>query len=411
MIWSVPPVDNGTLCVIPDQVRPIAEAFCKTVLKSPCPKLPCALVRVSSQTDGIIKAQTNGRIADYKGPIWKPNTDPAELVECTMSPALELFMQGPPYPSLLMYGYPPVLKELFADVLTRSFRSAESVWTLSLDGESISYYPWSGNTSILSLFDMTRGYDRHLYDVISPAYLPRDQHFLLNISRVSFEAALAPKKQIPSYVTSPILWISSNCHAPSNRTGYMKEFMSLTPVDAWGSCEKNKGPNLPPEIAKIQRSGATENHYKGNWVGAKKEMMKYYHFTVAFENSFDNDYVTEKLWQPLAAGSVPLYYGPPNVEEWLPCSNCIIDLRRFSSIREAVDYVKTIASNATRYAEFHRWREQPVLPKFQRILDYFQRAEAYNLESMTCAMAHSTNPKLTRFNILEEIGPVFNAYK
>ena len=227
-------------------------------------------------------------------------------------------------------------KELFADVLTRSFRSTESVWTLSLDGESISYYPWSGNTSILSLFDITRGYDRHLYDVISPAYLPRDQHFLLNISRVSFEAALAPKKQTPSYVTSPILWISSNCHAPSNRTGYMKEFMSLTPVDAWGSCEKNKGPNLPPEIAKIQRSGATENHYKGNWVGAKKEMMKYYHFTVAFENSFDNDYVTEKLWQPLAAGSVPLYYGPPNVEEWLPCSNCIIDLRRFSSIREAV---------------------------------------------------------------------------
>ncbi|CAF4835450.1 unnamed protein product, partial [Rotaria sp. Silwood2] len=33
------------------------------------------------------------------------------------------------------------------------------------------------------------------------------------------------------------------------------------------------------------------------------------------------DYVTEKLWQPLAAGSVPLYLGAPNIDEWLPCYN------------------------------------------------------------------------------------------
>ena len=320
-------------------------------------------------------------------------------------------MQGLPYPSLITNGYAPLAKELFADVLTRSFRSSDSIWAMSLNGESITYYPWAGNASILSLFDITEGYDRDLYDLTSPAYLPADQHFLMNVSRLSFESALAPKKLSPSYVTAPILWISSNCHAPSNRTGYMQELMSMTAVDAWGSCGKNKGPQLPPEIAKIQRSSMTESHYKGNWVGAKKEMMKHYLFTVAFENSVENDYVTEKLWQPLAAGSVPLYYGAPNVEDWLPCSNCIIDLRRFSSPREAADYIQKIASNSTRYAEFHRWREQPVLPKFQRMIDYFQRVEAYSLESITCAMAHSTHPKLTRFDILSEIGPVFRAFK
>jgi len=44
-------------------------------------------------------------------------------------------------------------------------------------------------------------------------------------------------------------------------------------------------------------------------------MIKHYKFTVAIEKSIQHDYATGKLWQPLAADSVPLYYGGPNIDD------------------------------------------------------------------------------------------------
>jgi hypothetical protein len=331
----------------------------------------------------------------------------ATQIECVTSPALELFMHGPPYPSLITNGFAPVTKELYGDIISQYFRSPESVWGLSLNGESIRNYPWSGTESLLALFDITQGYDRNLYDMIVNEYLPSDRsNFMIN-SRTSFHSAMHDKKRIPSYVTAPIFWMNANCYTASKRTEYMKQLMLYIPVDAWGKCGRNKGPELPPEIAKIHGAPHTADHYSGNWPGSKKAMIKHYKFTVAIENSIAHDYVTEKLWQPLAAGSVPLYYGAPNIEEWLPCHNCIIDLRQFASEKEAAEYIKTVSENETLYAEYHQWRKEPLRPSFQKIIDYFERADRYTLNSVICAMAHSKNPLWKRYEILNDIGPIF----
>lgn len=39
-----------------------------------------------------------------------------------------------------------------------------------------------------------------------------------------------------------------------------------------------------------------------------------YKFTLALENAVCNDYITEKLWRPLEAGSVPIVFGSPRVK-------------------------------------------------------------------------------------------------
>jgi hypothetical protein len=41
----------------------------------------------------------------------------------------------------------------------------------------------------------------------------------------------------------------------------------------------------------------------------KTTLVSQYLFTIAIENSLEYDYVTEKLWQPLAVGGVPIYLG------------------------------------------------------------------------------------------------------
>lgn len=38
-----------------------------------------------------------------------------------------------------------------------------------------------------------------------------------------------------------------------------------------------------------------------------------YKFVLALENGICDDYITEKLWRPLIAGSVPVYVGSPTV--------------------------------------------------------------------------------------------------
>lgn len=39
-----------------------------------------------------------------------------------------------------------------------------------------------------------------------------------------------------------------------------------------------------------------------------------YKFIIAIENSICDDYITEKLWRPLIAGSIPIYLGSPSVK-------------------------------------------------------------------------------------------------
>lgn len=53
-----------------------------------------------------------------------------------------------------------------------------------------------------------------------------------------------------------------------------------------------------------------------------------YQFSLAFDNTEEEYNQSEKLWQSLLAGTIPIYWGAP-VKHLLPCENCIIDVRDF----------------------------------------------------------------------------------
>lgn len=55
------------------------------------------------------------------------------------------------------------------------------------------------------------------------------------------------------------------------------------------------------------------------------EVMKDYRFTIAFENAIADDYVTEKFYEPLLSGSVPVYLGAPNIDRFAPSRSSFID--------------------------------------------------------------------------------------
>lgn len=189
---------------------------------------------------------------------------------------------------------------------------------------------------------------------------------------------------------APILWMNSNCKTTSKRTEYVHELMKYIDVDNYGTCGKNIR-NLPDHIVAIQNSTNRNLQDRGSyqWENGKLTLSSEYLFTISIENSLTYDYITEKLWHPLVAGSIPIYLGAPNVEDWLPCkTDCIVDLRKFKSPKDAALFIKHIATNRTLYESFHTWRNEPVREKFQKMLNYFQNISDYSLDCILCDMSN-----------------------
>ena len=51
----------------------------------------------------------------------------------------------------------------------------------------------------------------------------------------------------------------------------------------------------------------------GDWILSKQNFLENYKFTIAFENSKSIGYTTEKLFDPLRAYSIPIYWGNPDI--------------------------------------------------------------------------------------------------
>lgn len=72
--------------------------------------------------------------------------------------------------------------------------------------------------------------------------------------------------------------------------------------------------------------------YKGA-CSSKYETLSKYRFCLCFENMQMTGYVTEKIFDSLYAGTIPLYLGAPDIISLIP-ADAYIDCRKFSSWKE-----------------------------------------------------------------------------
>lgn len=72
-------------------------------------------------------------------------------------------------------------------------------------------------------------------------------------------------------------------------------------------------------------------NYKGI-AGDKSEIYCHYRFAIAFENMKDSKgYVSEKIFDCICNGVVPIYYGARNIRQYVP-EDVFIDYRKFKSL-------------------------------------------------------------------------------
>lgn len=80
--------------------------------------------------------------------------------------------------------------------------------------------------------------------------------------------------------------------------------------------------------------------YRGS-CKSKYEVLSQYKFSLCFENMQMKGYVTEKLFDCLYAGTIPLYLGAKNIEELVP-PEAYIDCRQFSSWKDLVEKIQVM---------------------------------------------------------------------
>lgn len=188
---------------------------------------------------------------------------------------------------------------------------------------------------------------------------------------------------VSSWKKSDVLvyWSSSRCLP--ERNDLAKRLLNLLPHHSFGKCLNNVGGldvalSMYPECAKDPNSTP-------KWWDHLHCAMSHYKFVLAIENTKTESYVTEKLFYALDSGAVPIYFGAPNVWDFVP-PNSIIDGSKFGSLEELASYVKVLADDPVAYAEYHAWRRCGVLGNYGK-------ARAVSLDTLPCRLCEAVSRK------------------
>ncbi|XP_022763374.1 glycoprotein 3-alpha-L-fucosyltransferase A-like isoform X1 [Durio zibethinus] len=117
-------------------------------------------------------------------------------------------------------------------------------------------------------------------------------------------------------------------------------------IDSYGGCHRN-------------RDGRVD----------KVEALRRYKFSLAFENSNEEDYVTEKFFQSLVAGTVPVVIGAPNIEDFAPSPGSVLHIKELEDVQSVAKRMKYLAENPDAYNQSLRWKYEGPSDSFKALVD------------------------------------------
>jgi hypothetical protein len=111
---------------------------------------------------------------------------------------------------------------------------------------------------------------------------------------------------------------------------------------------------------------AARRVYKGE-LEEKWDTLASYDFVLCFENNVLPGWLTEKFFEALRVGTVPIYWGATDIKE-IVSPDCFIDMREFSGYPELRSFLKSLdAAAIRRYREAGRaFLESPAYEPFTR---------------------------------------------
>jgi len=152
----------------------------------------------------------------------------------------------------------------------------------------------------------------------------------------------------------------SQCGSNQYRYDYIEELNKYIKVDHYGPCFHNVNVSVPKGDHRNPTPGKTPMDMLYD---NKIEVLKKYKFTLAFENTFIPDYVTEKIYHPFMAASVPVYKGAPNIKEFLPGPHSAVLVDDFKGPKELAAYLLKVGNDDREYMKFFEYQEHGISSK------------------------------------------------
>jgi hypothetical protein len=109
----------------------------------------------------------------------------------------------------------------------------------------------------------------------------------------------------------------------------------------------------------------------------KLEALRPYRFTIAFENKELEGWTTEKMYDPLAVHTVPIFWGDRRAVEYFN-PEAFINAYDFKNLSELADYVCAVDADETLYRKYleappFRNNTPPDVFSEERLLDFLDR--------------------------------------
>ncbi|XP_053348927.1 4-galactosyl-N-acetylglucosaminide 3-alpha-L-fucosyltransferase 9-like [Clarias gariepinus] len=141
---------------------------------------------------------------------------------------------------------------------------------------------------------------------------------------------------VPAQKDKLVCWIVSNYNPEHRRLQYYTQLNKYIPIHVYGNMFENQ---------------VSEEEYE--------KIISSCKFYLSFENSVHKDYITEKLFNALDLGAVPIAFGPSrqNYECFVP-GDAFIHVNDFPTIMALAKHILHLHQNDAMYLRYFRWRRR-----------------------------------------------------
>ncbi|OWF46873.1 alpha-(1,3)-fucosyltransferase C-like [Mizuhopecten yessoensis] len=135
---------------------------------------------------------------------------------------------------------------------------------------------------------------------------------------------------------------NSDCYDEVQRYRLVEQLREHVPVDFYGRCGNLSCPRDNEECTAKLRT---------------------YKFMIQFENSYCTDYVSEKYWSSLFAGSIPIVNWKRQQQSYPVIKHSYINIFDFADMKSAGEYIKKVATNNTLFKSYFKWTTEYKVTK------------------------------------------------
>ena len=165
----------------------------------------------------------------------------------------------------------------------------------------------------------------------------------------------------------------TNCNASSGRHRYIAEFQKFAPLDLYGGC------------------GKLSCSYRMN---CYEVLGKKYKFWLAFENAICKDYITEKFFEALRYGMVPVVNGYGLSYHEIAPKGSYIHIQNFPSPKHLANYLHHLHTHPQEYLRYFSWRKRFRLPSIDEVAIVLRIGK--NFWCRLCEKLHKTDLTMER---------------